>query len=1020
MMKKMLLSTISIVLVVNPNSAWAAFDDDLANATSQNVYNIKSTCNSSGQFTARALEQTRTLRGVIERLKNNPACTGMRDSMDASLKSLGENLERMKTSQSALESGTSQMPLTAASSEMQVLRSFAHSFPGTGGGSGAPSFLGPSIMAALSKSAMKMQRLDVVSQGTPDLVSDRRKTLTKEQALQILRSKNDLRLASKTGIDLVNSTMDSVMKAHESCLDNGMAAHIGSGMTQMLASFVTGGESTMITPEASGAMNKIATYLTRDKKYIDEIRKLNKVEFQTTLSCLIEMTAEGYCETQDAQVLLAEVLKDYNVVEKTIAPSAAEKAIGVTSRQVMEIEPKNFKGLLSKGPMAGHYLLSHQIPIITDWINKIQFGVEPQLVTEAQFQVDAFKTGLQPFITMKEILGSYNAKMAQLKNPSTSLAAKQNLALEMLFIFSDGFTRGGGPNNALENFFTRVHPENRMAFSLLGIPYESMPDEVFTAKNNMTMAPDQYIRLNFQTRMPQFKDPEALVIAIKRNAEDIFNKANYLAEQYFMQFFIPDEVAVVTESMVGMNRGDVRSSLAQVDLYVKDFIERMSVEGGDPAMINIALDLRMRFGKIFARYKQMHEFGLEQIQARKAGQINEKEFREKMELTTRDFIQDVYDLFNIKKMRAAWLQNRLMILIKKDYSMAMAKREFSNKYLQDLLLATGLESLNQLFGLAGINFGTAAADLAQAQKIYWENLQALQGISAAPMQNLINDLRLRSDPNIIDQRDLWKEANKYTYNRYAEKTPTNTTSYQWWRSTKGALNNVAEGLFAGFGGLFGFGKDVEYGWPKGVAQELFNTERPDLTDSTFGGSQKLWAKNCLVILGFNDLSPYWYLCKKATFFSEFYDEAKYKNQPNVLSFLKNFLSTPFAATAYTQLDPNDKRPSKDKLNVNRQARICALRDHYRKNYVMQLTAGLQRDNEVYENEYTQILERPKLEVVIPENQKEKPPTQDEDIITFPQDKPRADQPQKGSQRKQGQSRTAESQKEQKEKVSQNN
>lgn len=1010
-MKKTLLSTISIILVMNPHSAWAAFDDDLANATSQNVYSIKSTCNSSGQFTARALEQTRTLRGVIEKLKNNAACTGMRDSMETSLKSLAENLQTMQASKQMLESEVPQLPLTAASGEMQALRSFAFNFP-AGGGS-APSFLGPSVMAALSKSAMKMQRIDVVAQGTPDLVGDPKKTLTQKQALQILKSKNDYRAASMSGLHLVNSTMDSVMKAQEGCLDDNMAAHIGTGMTQMLASFITGSETTMTSSAAASALNKIVTYVSRDKKYIDAIRKLNKVEFQSTLSCLIEMTTEGYCEAQDAQVLLTEVKKDFNFVEKTIVPSEEEKRLGAQTRKVVEAEPKNFKGLISKGPMAGHYLLGNQIPIITDWINKIQFGVEPQLPTEAQFQVDAFKTGLQPFITMKEILGNYNAKMAQLKNPSTSLAAKQNLALEMLFIFSDGFTRGGGPNNAVENFFTRVHPDNRMPFALLGIPYESMPDEVFTAKNNMTMAPDQYIRLNFQTRMPQFKDPEALVIAIKLNAEDIFKKANYLAEQYFMQFFIPDEVAVVTESMVGMNRGDVRTSLAHVDLYVKDFIERMSAEGGDPAMINIALDLRMRFGKIFARYKQMNEFGLQQVMARKLGNINEKEFKEKMEGITRDFIQDVYDLFNIKKMRAAWLQNRLMIIIKKDYSMAMQKREFSNKYLQDLLLATGLESLNQLFGLAGINFNTAAVDLAQARDIYWKNLQALQQISQAPMQNYINEFRLRADPNIIDQRDLWKEANKYAYNRFAEKTPTNTTSYQWWLSAKGAINNLGEGLFAGFGF---FGKDVEYGWPKGVTQELFNTERPDLTDTTDGGSQKLWAKNCLVILGFNDLSPYWYLCKNATFFSEFYDEAKYKNQPNVLSFLKNFLSTPFAATAYTQLDPNDKRPSKDKLNLNRQARICALRDHYRKNYVMQLTAGLQRDNEVYENEYTQILERPKLEIPIPESQKQKPPTQDEDTITFPQDKP-----QTGSKRKQGQSsRTAESQSGQKEKASQKN
>ncbi|MFN9069107.1 MAG: hypothetical protein ACK5V3_17925, partial [Bdellovibrionales bacterium] len=34
---------------------------------------------------------------------------------------------------------------------------------------------------------------------------------------------------------------------------------------------------------------------------------------------------------------------------------------------------------------------------------------------------------------------------------------------------------------------------------------------------------------------------------------------------------------------------------------------------------------------------------------------------------------------------------------------------------------------------------------------------------------------------------------------------------------------------------------------------------------------------------------------------------------------------------------------------------------YRKNYVVQLTAGLQRETEVYSNEFTTIIERPVIE-----------------------------------------------------------
>jgi hypothetical protein len=58
-------------------TTWANFDDEMANSLTDNVYNLQATCASSGQFTEKALEQTRNIRGIIEKLKNNPACKGL-------------------------------------------------------------------------------------------------------------------------------------------------------------------------------------------------------------------------------------------------------------------------------------------------------------------------------------------------------------------------------------------------------------------------------------------------------------------------------------------------------------------------------------------------------------------------------------------------------------------------------------------------------------------------------------------------------------------------------------------------------------------------------------------------------------------------------------------------------------------------------------------------------------------------------------------------------------------------------
>jgi hypothetical protein len=948
-------------------TTWANFDDEMANSLTDNVYNLQATCASSGQFTEKALEQTRNIRGIIEKLKNNPACKGLTETLDVSLKNISQNLEDVQRIRSQMDAMSPAVERNNApvGEEMQAIRTFSNGLNGNYSNaptSQLPGFLPSALVTALSKSAMKVQRLQSVADGSPDIENNPRKSLSKEVALAMLQSKKRVQLAANTGLNIINSTIDTVSRAQSNCLDGSDPAYIASGLTQMLAAFVTGSQVSLAGTDASTAISKIVNFVSREKKYVDAIRSLNQSEFYSTLSCLLEMTSEGYCATEDAQLLLKEVKKDFNFVQTTIEPTDKMKASGAKAVTYIEPEIKNFTSLISKGPMAGHYILSNQLPIVNDWINKIQFGIDPQLPTEADFQVQTFMTGLQPFIQMKRILGDYNYRLSQLKTV-TSLAAKQNLVLQMLLLVNQGFSSNARESS--ENFFLRVHPENRMLFSLLGIAYGDMPDEVFVAKNNMTMDPVQYVSLNFQTTMPQFKDPDQLALIIKKNAEDIFKKADLLAQQYFLQFFIPDEIAVVSESMVGMNKGDVRSALTHIDVYVDDFIKRMSSEGGDPSFLNIATNLRVRIGAVLAHYERLHKFGLELVKLNNQKPSAdtaalEKQMRDKMVPMAQQFIQDVYEQFQIKKMRAGWLPNRLMIIVKKDYSMAMQKRSFSNENLKDLMMATGLEALTQLLSQSGINFSTAEMDFANARDLYRKNIIALEKVAIAPMQNYINEQRLKADPEILTQMDLWKEANRYSYNVRAEKTPIDNPNYQWLRSFTGAANNLVEGLFAGFGLV---GKDVQYGWPKGT-KEIFNTSLPDLTDSMDGSSQKIWARNCSIVLAFYELRPFWYLCKKATLYSTFYDEKKYEDNPAIKNFLLNELSLSFVKAAYEGLDPKinyaapeNKKGIKDQLNYNRFARICALRNHYRKNYVMQITAGLKRENELYTNEFTVIPER---------------------------------------------------------------
>jgi hypothetical protein len=910
------------------------------------VYSVQGNCASQGQYTAQALENLRKVRDVLNKLKDNPACKGLSSTMNATFDQLATNVEQIRAGNQS-QDGMQAQRMASLPNEIMSLRSFAKQ----------PSYMQGAAMGLLVNSQLTSERLKTVAQGGKDIENQ----LTPQDAQNIISQTKRLKSVASTSLDMVGSVMQSVLDANKDCLDAPTGAAAVSAMANLAAVYSNQGP-TAIGTKAAKVVNQIVTYMTRDKKYIDGIRKLNSREFVSSISCLIETTSEGFCAAGDARLLLDSVIDTYQLKEYKVQTGLKDAKGNPAVETRVEATTNNFTSLLKKGALAGNYILATQVPMVTDWLTKVQFGTEPQLSAEAQFKIQTFNNGNSPVTIYWDIMSQFNMKWAQLRN-TTSLASKQNTVLEMLRIVWSGF--GNTPEGLSENFFTRVHQPIRLPFVLMGMKYEEMPEVVFKPKvGSFPMSADQYLNINFQN-LPQFQDPDQLAQVIKKNADEIYSKATTLANQYFLTFFIPDELAVVSESMVGMNKGDVRSGLARMDEYLADFIDRMAQPGGDPSMISLAQDTRSRIGKLLAHYKRLHETALQMVADKQAHKLDDKAFTTMISKQSREFLADVYDQFNVKLMRAAFISNRMLLIVKKDYTLAMQKRGQMNQKTEELLLATGLDSLQQIFSSAGLNLATAKQDLSSAQNIYFESLKALEPVIRDELIKGINYNRILSDEKILTAWDQWKDANKHTFMRFASQTPGDE-SLTVTRYLKGFFNNIWTSMVPG-------ANDGEYMFPTvGRQLSILTGEKmlPNISAPNLEAAASERAKLCTQTLAFFDLRPYWYVCHDSTLWSVFYNAKKYENNSNLTDLAKNYLSVPYAQKAYEGLERKGSEVTYTKSTManNLNGRICALREHYRRNYVVQLTAGLRRETEPYVNDYSTIPDHtPPPEVVTSPN-----------------------------------------------------
>ena len=115
-------------------------------------------------------------------------------------------------------------------------------------------------------------------------------------------------------------------------------------------------------------------------------------------------------------------------------------------------------------------------------------------------------------------------------------------------------------------------------------------------------------------------------------------------------------------------------------------------------------------------------------------------------------LQQVYTEFEILTARTGFLSKRMSSFVFLDYTLSLRNRDEFNQYFDDLMLATGYNSLNTMMNMSQTEFSKVKTDLDQAMNIYKKNIDSLEDVVSEGFIRNIFELKLMS---------MGKELNEY-------------------------------------------------------------------------------------------------------------------------------------------------------------------------------------------------------------------------------------------------------------------
>lgn len=855
-------------------------------------------CSSQGEWVTAALTQAESIREAVETLKNDPNCTGIESAVQA-----------LDVAQATGQKNKSQFvqSYSQLNREIRDLR----------------------MMSAEGNSDFKQRVVDILMNkvvGEADVAAKSGRMMSLDEAKGTAQNINNLDQRVALALDTMFTGANDVLKVLpnlRSCFNNrpNESLALFAGLVRLGGAVVDGGEG--VTSRAGGFIANLVSFVRNDQ-YAKVLSQIDEKEYWTSMSCLIETSAQAYCTAKDAYVIL-EDQKKLRLDQRTLSTDS------------------------DNSPLRGYYLLVREIPRVSEWLQRVLIGLPPQMNSQADFQksvIDSIQNLTKDKLSLE---GHYSENLQTYQNTYSSETTDQVIRAKRAFVVKllselVSIMYGGRADNGI-NFFAMTIPDSIAPFALLGV---DMPEEL--RQINVTVTWKQYIERNIDTYAP-LSNPDNTILQIKINMDQLLQTVLATGTNYYANWFIPDATRVVDEA-ISMEPPNILQSLKNINNYIDQSIERYVVDWDSKkvALENEIRNLSAQFANgdlsvlsRLNRQKKLYEFYtsttvlpslvdtrmritrviqiFEQRELQIANRMNDlenfvtldKELKDEYFLNlidqiekdkkkgldnTGDIASEVMDAlgktpekelkvidqeilsvafaeFNVMLQRDTFLFNRFYNYILSEYMERVQSEDEQNLYLRDLLAVTGRNLINRFVSINRMNPNSTGLDLAQAHPINLENLEALEQLLYKDFKVSICKITLR-----IGGTDQQMSACECLVRSNGESSNAGWGGCRSSRflSSGSNIDNVLKG------------------------------------DDEFGSYAQLKAKYCIQALSFpTRWSEFQEICEGATIVSQFSEEAKIDRvnvDASFSDYAKNFAS-------------QDK--SSD--------RICALRDYIRRNQV---------------------------------------------------------------------------------------
>lgn len=874
-MKNQLIVLIILAVLVG----FEAFSQEEANPR---TYSFGGSCSSQGSWTADALASTQGLMNVAQQLRHDPRCNSLAKSMDTYLVNLQAEMKEISQTE---KTGNQ---LSRLKDESLSLRQFLSSTPAFRENV-LKLILNNTVESAMTASSYTVRTQGAVAQ---NLVSMGRR----------------VNMATTRSMGLINNLLDSALKESECLSSPNTMGPMLSSLVTISSAFVGSGQDSFGGKVAT-TLNKISMFL-RDAKFANVMRQLNRTEFRNSLSCLLEVTAEGYCSTLDASRLFKEQMSKYQIVEgKNKMPILTEKKV--------------LSGI-SRGPLQGYYILTQQVPIITNWLERVQRGIDPQLKTDAQFKNDIINTTAKFYTRINDVQAILNSESKTL-NSLTDPQAQKNQKLKMILLLTEALTNGSFRNDDSNvNFFTISLTQMHIPFYLLDMP---TPPEVLGKGKTEFMQPyNDYLQANVND-INSFKlNPKDFIANTNKKLNDLIESSQESAIAYYNEWFIYDQASLFVDSLTGM-RYNVKDSLVNIKTYLIDLQNRMIKDADlDPTVLPVIEDTLKRIDAILNRYDNMKKIAMEFKIARSKpnNKVEQVQIADKAEAEYKNLIKEVFDQFMVFKARSGFIANRMTNFIKIDFQNILKTNMDISKYVKEIFYATGDAAFDRMKQMSSANPKDIMTDISNALLTQKENLLALEMLMKDHLAANISYLKLVSENKRPDDETIRIDSRNRAWKDYWQEHPITGLGF-------GLPGVVFELIVKPFDYYFSFYKGNPDKYPRSLTTGFGNNRIKAFVDTEEGSAKRIYQLYCIQSLAFTNWKTFNNLCKGVELESPFL-----QNVSNSDYYLRSTLNV-----NYSQKLSSFVTAKKKDYSRNHSERICALRDFGRSNLVLYLTLGLE-------------------------------------------------------------------------------